>query len=92
MDRVSVDLRVPGVALVSLSGEHELYEALKLRERITSLLDSGRSIVVDLTAEYVVVLGRTTGEPVRRIFELTGLGGILPVLERDESAPEAPET
>ena len=60
MDRVSVDLRVPGVALVSLSGEHELYEALKLRERITSLLDSGRSIVVDLTAEYVVVLGRTT--------------------------------
>jgi anti-anti-sigma regulatory factor len=92
MDRVSVDLRVPGVALVSLSGEHELYEALKLRERITSLLDSGRSIVVDLTAEYVVVLGRTTREPVRRMFELTGLGGILPVLERDESAPEAPET
>jgi anti-sigma B factor antagonist len=42
------------VALVVLSGEHELYDALKLRERITSLLDSGRSIVVDLTETVFV--------------------------------------
>ena len=114
MDRVSVDLRVPGVGLVSLSGEHELYDALKLRERIASLLDDGRSIVVDLTEtifvdssivgvlldakrlaadrglDHSVVLGRTTGEAVRRMFEMTGLGGILPVVERDEPAPERP--
>jgi anti-sigma B factor antagonist len=113
MERVSVDLRVPGVALVSLSGEHELYDALKLQERIRSLLASGRSIVVDLTEtvfvdstivgvlldakklaserglEYSVVLGETTGEPVRRMFELTGLGRILPVVERDEPALRA---
>jgi anti-anti-sigma factor len=115
MERVSVDLRVPGVALVSLSGEHELYDAVKLRERICSLLDGGRSIVVDLTEtvfmdstivgvlldakklasewglEYSVVLGNTTGRPVRRMFDMAGLGGILPVVERDESAPRAPE-
>ena len=111
MDRVSVDLRVPGVALVSLCGEYELYGALKLREKIASLLEDGRSIVVDLTeavfvdssivgvlleakrlaadrgVDYSVVLGRTTGEPVRRMFEMTGLDGILPVIERDEPAP-----
>jgi anti-anti-sigma factor len=109
MERVSVDLRVPGMALVSLSGEHELYDALRLRERISSLLESGRSIVVDLTetvfvdssivgvlleakrlaaergADYSVVLGETTGEAVRRMFEMTGLIGILPVVERDEA-------
>ena len=108
MERVSVDLRVPGVALVALSGEHELYDALKLRERLISQLESGRSIVVDLTetvfvdssivgvlldakglaaergADYSVVLGETTGEAVRRMFEITGLIGILPVVERDE--------
>jgi len=27
---------------------------------------------------------------VRRMFEMTGLGGILPVVERDEPAPERP--
>jgi anti-anti-sigma factor len=109
MERVSLDLRVPGVALVSLSGEHELYDALQLRERITSMLESGRSIVVDLTetvfvdssivgvlleamqlaaergVDYSVVLGETTGAAVRRMFEMTGLDGILPVVERDEA-------
>jgi anti-sigma B factor antagonist len=110
MERVSVDLRVPGVALVSLTGEHELYDALKLKERIRTLFEDGRSVVVDLTetvfvdssivgvlldakkvakklgADYSVVLGKTTGEPVRRMFEMTGLVGILPVVERDEPA------
>ena len=108
MDRVSVDTRVPGVALVSLSGEHELYGALKLQERIDSLVGDGLSIVIDLTdaifldssivgvllksqklagssgVDYKVVLGATTGEPVRRMFEITGLSRILPIVERDE--------
>jgi anti-anti-sigma factor len=113
MERLSVDLRVPGVALVSLSGEHELYDAFQLQERIRSLLDAGHSIVIDLTqtvfvdstivgvlleaqklaadrgADYSVVLGETTGRSVRRMFEMTGLGGILPVVERDASTPES---
>ena len=110
MERVSVDLRVPGIALVSLNGEHELYDALKLRERFRALFDEGLSVVVDLTetvfvdssivgvlldakelaaergADYSVVRGETTGESVRRMFDITGLGGILPVVERDAPA------
>jgi anti-anti-sigma factor len=110
MDRVSVDLRVPGIALVALSGEHELYDALKLREQFHALFGEGLSVVVDMTetvfvdstivgvlldakevaaereAGYSVVLGETTGDAVRRMFEMTGLLGILPVVERDAPA------
>lgn len=113
MDRVSVDMRVPGVALVSLSGEHELYGALKLQERIDSLVAEGNAIVIDLTdaifldssivsvllksqrlaassgVDYTVVLGATTGEPVRRMFEITGLSRILPIVERYEAVPNS---
>src|SRR6266542_3450939 len=49
MNTVSLDTRVPGVALLSLAGEHELYGARKLQERIESLIAEGLSIVVDLT-------------------------------------------
>jgi anti-anti-sigma factor len=111
MDRVSVDMRVPGIALVTLSGEHELYGALKLQERIDSLVAEGVAIVIDLTEaifldssivgvllksqklaassgiDYTVVLGASTGEPVRRMFEITGLSRVLPIVERDEGLP-----
>jgi anti-sigma B factor antagonist len=109
--RLSVDTRVPGVALVSLIGEHELYGALKLQERLDSLIDEGLSVVIDLTetvfldssivgvllgarknaaargVEYTVVLGASTGAPVRRMFEITGLSRILPIVERDAALP-----
>jgi anti-anti-sigma factor len=111
--RFAIDTRVPGVALVALSGEHELYEALKLQERIESLIADGLSIVIDLTetvfvdssivgvllktqklavssgVDYSVVLGRSTGEPVRRMFEITGLTQILPIVERDAVPPRS---
>jgi anti-sigma B factor antagonist len=107
MDRVSVDTRVPGVALVALAGEHELYGALKLQEQIDALIAEGVSIVIDLTettfldssivgvlleaqklaaashVDYNVVVSKSTGEPVRRMFEITGLSDILPLVERD---------
>ena len=106
---LSVDTRVPGVALVSLIGEHELYGAPQLQERIDSLIAEHFSIVIDLTAtvfldssivgvllksqkfatssglDYTVVLGTSTGKPVRRMFEITGLSRILPIVERDEA-------
>jgi anti-anti-sigma factor len=109
MDRVSVDMRVPGTALVSLSGEHELFGAPKLQEQLDSLIDDGLAIVIDLTdaifldssivgvllksqkiadssgVDYAVVLGSSTGEPVRRMFEITGLSRILPIVERDQA-------
>jgi len=111
VERLSVDRRVPGTALVSLSGEYELYGAVGLQERIESLLDEGLSIVIDLTEamfldssivgvllqaqhlaearglDYSVVLGESTGEPVRRMFEITGLERILPIVERDDVSP-----
>jgi anti-anti-sigma factor len=113
MDRLSVDTRVPGVALVSLTGEHELYGAGKLLQRIESVLADGRSIIIDLTdtvfidssivgvllqaqklaaskgVDYTVVLGASTGEPVRRMFEITGLSQILPIVERDTAVPRS---
>jgi len=104
-------MRVPGTALVSLSGEHELYGAPKLQERIDALIAENFSIVIDLTdavfldssivgvllksqkfadssgVDYTVVLGASTGEPVRRMFEITGLSRILPIVERDGALP-----
>ena len=111
MDRVSIDTRVPGVALVALAGEHELYGALKLQEQIDTLIAEGVSIVIDLTetvfidssivgvllaaqkhaaeshVDYTVVLGKSTGQSVRRMFEITGLSDILPLVERDAALP-----
>jgi anti-anti-sigma factor len=109
--RLSVDTRVPGVALVSLIGEHELYGAPKLQERIDSLIAAHLSIVIDLTAtmfldssivgvllkeqqvaasngvDYTVVLSQSTGEPVRRMFEITGVSEVLRIVERDADLP-----
>jgi anti-anti-sigma factor len=109
MDRVSVDTRVPGVALVALAGEHELDGASKLQEQIDALIAEGVSIVIDLTetvfldssivgvllgaqkfaagslVDYTVVLGKSTGQSVRRMFEITGLSEILPLVERDDT-------
>ena len=111
MDRFNVDTRVPGVALVALTGEHELYGAPKLQEQIDSLITHGLSIVIDLTeavfldssivgvllnaqqfaagngVDYKIVLSASTGEPVRRMFEITGLEQILPIVERDAALP-----
>jgi anti-anti-sigma factor len=111
MDRVSVDTRVPGVALVALADEHELCGALKLQQQINVLIAEGVSIVIDLTetvfldssivgvllgaqklaaeshVDYTVVLGKSTGQSVRRMFEITGLSDILPLVERDAALP-----
>lgn len=111
LTRLSVDTRVPGVALVSLIGEHELYGAPKLQERIDALIAERLSIVIDLTdtafldssivgvllkeqqlaasngVDYTVVLSKSTGAPVRRMFEITGLSRILTIIERDDDLP-----
>ena len=99
------------MALVSLIGEHELYGAPQLQERIDSLIAEHLSIVIDLTdtvfidssivgvllkeqkaaassgVDYTIVLSKSTGEPVRRMFEITGLSEILRIVERDADLP-----
>lgn len=111
MSRFEVDTRVPGVALVAMPGEHDLYGAHDLQERLDSLVAAGLSLVIDLTeavfldssivgvlletrkhasasgVDYQVVLSASTGEPVRRMFEMTGLERILPIVERDAAPP-----
>jgi anti-sigma B factor antagonist len=49
MGLVHVDTSKPGIVIVALEGEHELYGALKLQQRLESLIDVGLSLVLDLT-------------------------------------------
>jgi anti-anti-sigma factor len=112
MGGFSVDTRVPGVAFVALTGEHELYEAGKLQDQIDSLIGEGLAIVIDLSdaifvdssivgvlltaqkhtsstgLDYKIVLSKSTGEPVRRMFDITGLREVLPIIERDAALPQ----
>ena len=104
---------MPGVALVTLTGEHDLYGAQKLQERLETSISEGLAVVVDLTEtvfidstvvgvllkaqklaasadlDYRVVMSDSTGDSVRRMFEITGLTQILPIIERDSALPHS---
>ena len=104
MDRVSVETNEPGVVVIALAGEHDLYGATKLQEQLDRATVGASSVVVDLShadfidstvvvvlldgqklaeargLDYRLVLTESTGEPVRRMFEVTGLTRILPVV------------
>jgi anti-sigma B factor antagonist len=99
-----LDTTEPGVAIVVLEGEHELFSAPKLQRQLEGLIGEGLALVVDLTqatfldssvvavllrardraaeacTSFAIVLDESTGEPVRRMFEITGLASILPVV------------
>jgi anti-anti-sigma factor len=112
--RLQFDTTEPGVAIVVLEGEHELFNAPKLRRQLEGLIGEGLGVVIDLTqatfldssvvavllrarerAEAAgvplsIVLDDSTGEPVRRMFEITGLASILHVVgSRAEALPHA---
>ena len=48
-NRVDVDLDEPGVAVVTLYGEHETYGAIAIERRLAGLALRGRALVVDLS-------------------------------------------
>lgn len=50
MGMIRVDTSEPGVAIVVLEGEHELYGATKLQRRLEALIDEDVALVVDLTS------------------------------------------
>lgn len=50
MGSIHIDTNEPGVAIVSLDGEHELFGATKLQKRLEALIDEGLALVVDLTS------------------------------------------
>jgi anti-sigma B factor antagonist len=112
--QLQLDTSEPGVAIVVLEGEHELFSAPKLQRQVEGLIGEGLSIVIDLTeatfldssvvavllrgreradeagVAFSIVLDDSTGEPVRRMFEITGLASILPVVgSRAEALPHA---
>ena len=114
MGLLQFDTTEPGVAIVTLEGEHELFSAPKLQRQLDGLIGEGLSLVVDLTqatfldssvvavllrarerseetgVPFSIVLDDSTGEPVRRMFEITGLASILPVVgSRADALPHA---
>jgi anti-sigma B factor antagonist len=114
LGRLQFDTTEPGVAIVVLEGEHELFNAPKLQRQLEGLIGEGLSLVIDLTeatfldssvvavllrareradeagVPFSIVIDDSTGEPVRRMFEITGLASILPVVHsRAEALPHA---
>jgi anti-sigma B factor antagonist len=112
--KLHYDTSEPGVAIVVLEGEHELFSAPKLQRQLDALIGEGLSLVVDLTratfldssvvavllrardgarekdVPFSIVLDDSSGESVRRMFEITGLASILPVVgSRAEALPRA---
>src|SRR5215217_2310620 len=75
------------VVVVVVEGEHDIYTAPTLRERLDEALDRGGGIVVDLTAAtFVVCVGDAVEPGVQRILDITGLVPVLPVLRRRDEA------
>jgi anti-sigma B factor antagonist len=104
----------PGVAIVVLEGEHELFSAPKLQRELDGLIGEGLAVVIDLAqatfldssvvavflrardraaaagVPFSIVLDDSTGEPVQRMFEITGLASVLPIVHsRAEALPHA---
>jgi anti-sigma B factor antagonist len=110
MGSVVLDTSEPGVAIVSLEGEHELYSATKLQRRLHELIGQDAGIVVDLSSAtfldssivsvllqirdearaagvpFSIVIDDATGESVRRMFKVTGLSAILPIVDSRAAA------
>lgn len=65
----------------------DLTEAVFIDSSIVSVLLKSQRFAASRGCDYRVVLAASTGDPIRRMFELTGLGSILPVVERDGALP-----
>jgi anti-sigma B factor antagonist len=89
-NRVEVDLDQPGVAVVTLHGEHENYGAAAIERKLGGLARRGRALVVDLSAATFIdsaVLGAllragTTAEQAGTALVLVVDAGGEPVIPR----------
>ena len=71
------------VVVVVVEGEHDIYTAPTLRERLDEALDRGGGVVVDLTAA-TFVLAAAIASSLRRT---TGSTGTRPVMSRIRCTP-----
>jgi anti-sigma B factor antagonist len=89
-NRVEVDLEQPGVAVVTLHGEHETYGARAIERRLTALAHLGRALVVGLSRATFIdsaVLGallraRTQAERAGTTLVLVVAGAREPAIPR----------
>jgi anti-anti-sigma factor len=75
---VVIERAAPDVAVVALSGEHDAFRAPQLEAHVTSLLDEGLSLVIDLSRAtfldsvtlFVLIRGRKHAATLGRGFAL----------------------
>jgi anti-sigma B factor antagonist len=113
---IALDRDEGDVLVVVVRGEHDIYTAPALRERLGEALGASRGMVVDLAGTtfvdssilgallearrqaqerelgFVVCLGDPVEPGVERIFEITGLVPVLPVVRGREAALDAART
>jgi len=76
----------------SLIAEHlsiviDLTDTVFLDSSIVGVLLKEQKVAASSGVDYTVVVSKSTGEPVRRMFEITGLSEILRIVERDADLP-----
>jgi anti-sigma B factor antagonist len=110
---IALDRAEGDVLVVVVTGEHDIYTAPALRERLEEALEAERGVVVDLAGTtfvdssilgallearkqaqeseltFVVSLGDPVEPGVERIFEITGLVPVFPVVRGRTAALEA---
>jgi anti-sigma B factor antagonist len=85
-NRIAVD-RGDGVAVVVVEGEHDVYTAPSLNEKLDSLIDEGSPLVIDLTpATFVDSSVLRVLLEAKRHAEERGLGFAV-ALAQDDSGP-----
>ena len=67
----------------------DLTEAVFLDSSVVGVLLTAHKHATGSNLDYRIVLGASTGEPVRRMFEITGLRQILPIVEQDAALPRS---
>jgi anti-anti-sigma factor len=66
----------------------DLSDTIFVDSSIVSVLLTAQKHTASTGLDYKVVLSASTGEPVRRMFDITGLREILPIVERDAALPQ----
>ena len=87
MGAIYTDLTEPGVAIVVLEGEHELFGATKLQRKLEALIDDGLALVIDLTC--TTFLDSSIVSVLLRAGERARHGGTRYAIVLDESTGDS---